>query len=236
MKTILKRPLKHRGLFLRVGFVIALLLVFLAFQWKTHYEPAKPRYQPPIEDIMPMQPVSIKEEKKKIPKAKPQNHKAEPIDPFSKITEVDHTIKKTEKVVESNEKFTFEIDSSVFENEGPVEHEMPKPKPKPEPRHGAKYMPRFPGGPTAITAFIREHIHYPDDERRMGIEGTVHVRFVVDQFGKVTQVEAAKGPTKAMRKEAERVVKMLPKWEPGRHNGRPVPVYHALPIRFQLSE
>ena len=76
---------------------------------------------------------------------------------------------------------------------------------------------------------------YPNQARRMGIEGRVFVQFVVDKDGQLTEIKAVKGIGAGCDEEAVRVLKSAPKWKPGKQRGRPVKVRMILPITFKLS-
>lgn len=100
----------------------------------------------------------------------------------------------------------------------------------------AEVMPSFEGGLEAIYKFIKKKIHYPAASRRIGIEGTVYVSFVINSEGKVVDVKAIKGISPDCDKEAERVVSLLPNWSPGMQNHHPVSVRMTVPIKFQLDK
>jgi protein TonB len=98
-------------------------------------------------------------------------------------------------------------------------------------------MPEFPGGTAALMKFIQQNIQYPQVEKEAGISGKVFVKFVVQSDGKIGAVEILKGVAggKGLEREAERVVKSMPAWTPGKQNGRSVNVWFNLPINFQLK-
>ena len=96
-------------------------------------------------------------------------------------------------------------------------------------------QPEFQGGYEAMMNFIRKNMRYPASARRMGVDGTVYVQFVVGKDGAITEVKTIRGISADCDKEAERVVKMMPNWKPGRQNGKPVFVRFVLPIRFKLN-
>jgi TonB family protein len=77
---------------------------------------------------------------------------------------------------------------------------------------------------------------YPDTAIKAGIEGRVVVKFIVTEDGSVTDITISKGVSKEIDEEALRVMRMMPKWKPGRQNGKPVKVYFTLPIQFKLDE
>ncbi len=95
-------------------------------------------------------------------------------------------------------------------------------------------MPQFPEGDAALMRFLQANIQYPKMERDSGIRGNVIVRFVIMENGKVDNVKILKGVSFGIDSEAVRVVKMLPKFIPGRQEGKPVKVYFNLPLIFRL--
>jgi periplasmic protein TonB len=95
--------------------------------------------------------------------------------------------------------------------------------------------PEFDGGLEAMYKFISKNMKYPASARRMNIEGSVFVGFVVDADGKISEASIIKGISADCDKEALRVVQMMPKWRPGKQSGRPVRVKFVLPIKFKLD-
>lgn len=93
----------------------------------------------------------------------------------------------------------------------------------------------FPGGEEAMVAFIRKNIKYPEMSVQMGDQGKVYVRFVVEKDGSITNVTIARGVTPELDKEALRVVKMMPGWNPGKQRARPVRTNVVIPIVFKLG-
>ena len=96
-------------------------------------------------------------------------------------------------------------------------------------------QPEYAGGYDAMMAFIKSNMRYPPNARRMGIEGTVHVSFIVSKTGEISEVKVLRGIMTECDREAERVVKMMPPWNPGKQNGRPVNVRFILPLKFRLN-
>jgi len=97
-------------------------------------------------------------------------------------------------------------------------------------------MPQFPGGQTELMKFVQSNLKYPTIAAENGIEGRVIVRFVVGRDGSVSDIEVQRGLDASCDKEAVRVVKLMPKWIPGKQNGRAVPVYFTLPVLFKLQK
>ncbi len=94
------------------------------------------------------------------------------------------------------------------------------------------------GGMAAFYEFLKQNIKYPKQAKRMGIEGKVFVRFVVERDGSITDVQVVKGIDAdggGCNAEAVRVVSMSPKWKPGKQRGKPVRSRMVVPIAFKLQ-
>ncbi|MBF9143168.1 energy transducer TonB [Hymenobacter properus] len=100
----------------------------------------------------------------------------------------------------------------------------------------ADEMPVFPGGDAAMHQYLAKKIVYPEAATQQNLSGTVYVRFVVDEQGRVRDAEVAKGCGHGFDEEALRVVRLMPWWTPGRMAGQPVRVQRTLPIIFRLSK
>ena len=96
-------------------------------------------------------------------------------------------------------------------------------------------QPEFQGGLEAMMNFLRKNIRYPASARRMGVDGTVYVSFVVSKTGAISEVKVLRGLSADLDQEAVRVVSMMPPWRPGKQNGKPVFVRFVLPIKFKLN-
>lgn len=96
-------------------------------------------------------------------------------------------------------------------------------------------QPEFEGGYEAMINFIRKNLRYPASARRMGIDGTVYVSFVVGKDGTINDAKVLRGISADCDKEAVRVVQMMPRWKPGKQNGKAVFVRFNLPIKFKLN-
>lgn len=116
-------------------------------------------------------------------------------------------------------------------------------------------MPQFPGGEAEMLKFLRTNITYPDLARTCGLQGTIFLAFVVNEDGSLTNVKVLRGikcntedykpgskeatinccdGAKLMDEEGLRVIRLMPKWEPGKQNGKPVKVQYNLPIKYTL--
>jgi TonB family protein len=93
----------------------------------------------------------------------------------------------------------------------------------------------YEGGMPALYAMIGETLRYPANARRQGIEGKVFIEFVIEKDGTVRHVKAIKGPGGGLNEEAERVLRLMNKWTPGKVRGKPVPQMMVLPVAFRLG-
>lgn len=96
-------------------------------------------------------------------------------------------------------------------------------------------MPEFPGGSDAMGKFIFSNMNYPSVAKENNIEGKTILNFIVDSTGVLKNIKVLKSSGhKDLDDEAIRIVKLMPKWIPGRQRDKPVPVYFNLPIVFKL--
>ena len=93
-------------------------------------------------------------------------------------------------------------------------------------------MPQFPGG--NAFRYLAQHIRYPEEAVKNGIEGIVYVQFVVDKDGKIVEPKVVQGVCPELDAEALRVVSGMPAWKPGMQRGKPVAVSFVLPVVFHL--
>ena len=96
-------------------------------------------------------------------------------------------------------------------------------------------MPEFPGGQAELQKYLIRNLHYPASAYEAGVEGTVYVKFVIDETGKVGDAQIIRGLGGELDAEALRVVKAMPDWIPGRQRGKPVKTLYTLPINFKLK-
>lgn len=93
----------------------------------------------------------------------------------------------------------------------------------------------FPGGEKARIKFISENLKYPIDARKKNIEGTVYIAFVIEKDGSISNAKILRDIGGGLGEEALRVVKMMPKWIPGKNKGEPVQVKFSMPVKFVLN-
>lgn len=99
----------------------------------------------------------------------------------------------------------------------------------------AEENPQFPGGEDALMRFLAKEIRYPGKARDAQKEGEVVARFLVAKDGSIESIVIKKGFGFGSEDEAIRVLERMPRWSPGKMNGRPVRCWIQLPIRFVLD-
>ncbi|GAA4458406.1 M56 family metallopeptidase [Nibrella saemangeumensis] len=97
-------------------------------------------------------------------------------------------------------------------------------------------QPQFPGGMAELGAYLGKNIRYPETAVQAGTQGKVFVSFVIAADGSTHDVNVLKGVSKELDAEAMRVVYDMPRWQPGRQDGKAVNVRYNLPISFQLGD
>ena len=94
----------------------------------------------------------------------------------------------------------------------------------------------YPGGISALMNFLQRTLKYPKDCEAAGIEGRVVMRFVINEDGSISDMEAMQSPDERLTAEAKRVVSLMPKWVPAKNKGKAVKMRYSLPITFRLPD
>ena len=201
---------------------------------------------------------ALNEKKKEAKKIEKEVVKIEPEKVIEKVkSSIKFTppvIKKDEEVKDDNQidlqkientnttigAFTVEGNDEVGGEVLKAKEEIAQPEP---PKHEeenkvfdvVEQMPSFPGGMGALMSWLSQNIKYPVIAAENGVQGRVIVQFVVEKDGSVTDVHVAKSVDPSLDKEAQRVVKAMPKWIPGKQNGSAVRVKYTVPVTFKLQ-
>ena len=239
--------------------VIAAALVGVFLAWKVIEQKQAEEQQAYMEamELAKLQQQAKKEEKKKEP-VKPKIEPKKEI-PVARETQkfTAPVIKKDELVKEENQvKQMDKLDDKVavgaedkegvkdrtveaVRNDIAVAAPPPPPAPKPEVSNKVfdvvEEMPSFPGGQGALMSFLSSNIKYPVVAQENGVQGRVIVGFVVERDGSITDVKVMRSVDPSLDREAQRVVKAMPKWKPGKQNGSAVRVKYTVPVVFRLQ-
>ena len=239
--------------------VIAAALVGGFLAWKVIEQKQAEEQQAYMEamELAKLQQQAKKEEKKKEP-VKPKIEPKKEI-PVARETQkfTAPVIKKDELVKEENQvKQMDKLDEKVAvgtENKAGVKDRTveavrseiavaaPPPSPAPKPEVATKVfdvveeMPSFPGGQGALMQYLASNIKYPVVAQENGVQGRVIVSFVVERDGSISDVKVARSVDPSLDREAQRVVKSMPRWSPGKQNGSTVRVKYTVPVVFRLQ-
>ena len=239
--------------------VIAAALVGGFLAWKVIEEKQAEEQQAYMEamELAKLQQQAKKEEKKKEP-VKPKVEMKKEI-PVARETQkfTAPVIKKDELVKEENQvKQMDKLDDKVAvgtENKEGVKDRTveavrndiavaaPPPPPAPKPEVATKVfdvveeMPSFPGGQGALMSYLASNIKYPVVAQENGVQGRVIVSFGVERDGSISDVRVARSVDPSLDREAQRVVKSMPRWSPGKQNGSTVRVKYTVPVVFRLQ-
>lgn len=209
-----------RTVFLEIGFIIVLALVFFAFEYKSYdsikYTDTTSLAGDITEDLTP-----ITVQKVKRPEPPPRQ------------APIINIVDNTDVVIDIFDIPEFIDDGSasggyVFE---PEEEDIPDDTPF---IHVGQ-MPEFKGGLNAMYGFINEIIKYPRLANEIGISGRVFLTFVVERDGSITDVKVTRGIGGGCDEEAVRVIEAMPNWNPGKQREKPVRVQFQMAIRFTLQ-
>ena len=97
-------------------------------------------------------------------------------------------------------------------------------------------LPEFPGGMAELMKYLQKNLRYPQICKEQGVQGRVILQFVVNTDSTITDVNVVKSVNPHLDQEAVRVVKAMPKWNPGKQRGEPVRVRFTLPVTFRLPK
>jgi protein TonB len=218
-----KADLENKKVLMRqIGLIVALAVVFFAFEYRSYDKRTLDLMERSVEDI-PEEIIPITEQKVKPPPPPPPKQVT--------VLQVVEDDVEVEDVIEIDVEVDQETEIEVYvppvmEEEEVVEAEI---------FTVVESMPEFPGGPAKMMEYIAKNIKYPAMARESGIQGRVFVNFVVEPDGSVSNVKVLRGIGGGCDEEAVRVVEAMPKWTPGRQRGKAVRVSFNLPVRFTLQ-
>ncbi|MDD3859989.1 MAG: TonB family protein [Bacteroidales bacterium] len=218
---------KNKFNFLLIGLVVSLAICLVAFEWTTE-EMTESNLGGLSGDEVFEEEIENTVQETPPEEVEPPEPEPETVIEELTIVEDDVKVKDVDINTESDEKTKTNInivqsfDVEVEEEVEPIAFAVVEDKPV------------FPGGDAALMKFIADNTKYPEIAKENGIQGRVFIQFVIDKNGAVTKVQVAKGVDPYLDAEALRVVKMLPKWTPGKQRGKPVPVTFVVPINFKL--
>jgi protein TonB len=94
----------------------------------------------------------------------------------------------------------------------------------------------FPGGTAAMQKFLSDNLVYPQTAYENGIQGKVYLQFKVGSDGTISDIQVIRGVPDCHEcdKEAIRLLKLMPRWNPAKQGGKPVDTLLKMPFTFSL--
>lgn len=99
----------------------------------------------------------------------------------------------------------------------------------------AEEMPSFPGGEKALMQYIKDNTYYPEELCEGAAQGRVMVGFVINEDGSISDVKVLRSLTPEFDEVAVKIVKGMPKWNPGKQNGKAVKTKYTVPVSFRTE-
>ena len=214
------RELFPVSVFLNIGLVMSLLFVITAFEWRFYVEGSLVDLGRMNDDFEEMLDIPLTEQ---------------PPPPPPKIQQPKITEVPDEEEIEDEIDVDLDIEITEDETIEEIIIEEPVEEVVDQIFNVVEKQPEFPGGQKAFLLYIQKNLLYPEQAKRMGIEGKVFVQFVVDKEGKLSEVKAIKGIGAGCEDEAVRVIRSSPKWNPGKQRGRAVKVRIVVPLTFSID-
>ena len=216
-----------RLIFTEIGFVVALIAIYFAFNWSsTEKEVATLEAEVAnveVEDMVP-----ITQETPPPPEAAPKipilSDQIDVVDDNIKVD--DNMFQNLEDDANSGVEIMDYIESAPEEET--VEEEA-------IPFQLVEEKPSFNGGDAnEFSKWVNSKLVYPEIAKENGVQGRVTLQFTVNADGTVSNVKVLRGVDSSLDKEAVRVVSSSPKWKPGKQRDRAVKVTYTFPVIFQL--
>lgn len=214
---------KKKGIFFEIGLVLALGILLFAFEWKTETNKAQGVQGPETEQV----------EEEIIPVTTQNTPPPSPPPAAPKLADLINIIDTDEDIDDELEITDAEddtentvVDVTKFEDFGEEDTG------EAQIFQVVETMPTFKGN---MKKWLKDNVNYPILAQENGIQGRVFVSFVVEVDGSITDVKVSRSVDSSLDKEAIRVVKSMPKWNPGKQRNKPVRVAFTVPINFTLS-
>jgi len=211
-----------KSIFIMMGFVLVLSLVYIAFEWT---EQEVKIYDAGAAQVVEDEEIEVIQTAEVLPPPPPPQV-PEVIEVFNVVED---NIETAEIEIDTEDKEDREVVIQVPVSTGPAEEDTDIPFVVVE------SMPAFPGGDAALFKYLGESIKYPVIAQESGIQGRVICQFTVNRDGSIVDIEVVRSVDKSLDAEAIRVISKMPRWTPGKQRGKTVRVKYTLPVNFRLQ-
>jgi len=93
----------------------------------------------------------------------------------------------------------------------------------------------FIGGENALRQYIKTNLHYPETAKKKNIQGRVYLKFTVNRYGKIKNIKIVRHIHPLLDKEALRLIKNMPDWQPAKTKNGSVESEQILPVIFMIK-
>ena len=207
---------KKNLMFLEIGLIAALALCLLAFEWSSSDKVETMDLTAQAQTIEEEEIINTQEQQEVPPE-------------IPKVPVLSDIIDIVDDDIQVNDDLFIDMEDNpnlgveIMDYHAAVEEEVVEEKPK------------FQGGDAnTFSAWVNKNLQYPEIAKENGVQGRVTLQFTVNTDGSVSDVKVLRGVDSSLDKEAVRIVKMSPKWTPGKQRDRPVKVVYNFPVVFQL--
>lgn len=215
---------KRRGLYLEIGLVVILAASLIAFNVKSYDKEESKGFERQAEQVE--EEIIIQTDIQEPPPPPPPEAPE-----VTTIIEVVSDDKEIEKEVTFSSEVTDDTKNIAIV---PVQIEDEEDETETQIFTVVENEPEFPGGMEALYKYLAQNIKYPQLARENNITGKVYVTFVVEKDGSIANPKVLRDIGGGCGAEAIRVVKAMPKWNPGKQRGKAVRVQFNLPVNFNL--
>ena len=219
---------------LLIGYIITLATIFVAFEWTTReYKETEPVIYA----------ASVPYEEEIIPITQPIFQTAAPPPPVEvpQVAEIIDIVENDEEIEEEEIQSTEDTQEAITGPTGPVVSGPVGPVMAAEEGDEGEVfqvveqMPEFPGGMEKLMDYLSKNIKYPSIAQENNIQGRVIMEFVVNKDGSIVEPKVMRSVDTSLDNEAMRVIKSMPKWNPGKQRGKAVRVRYTVPVLFRLQ-
>ena len=222
---------KGKGLSFLMGFIVAMAILFVSFEWSaSEFEAVT---DGGVADIVAEEEIEISVQDNTTPPPPPPPPPAQ-IDP-EVLNVVEDDVELDQADIMSSEDNQGDAQTAVYVPPVAVAAQDDE-EASAEIFMVVEEMPEFPGGMSELMSYLAKSIKYPVVAQENGIQGRVTVAFVVNRDGTIVDAEVVRGIDASLDKEALRVINLMPKWKPGKQRGKAVRVKYTVPVNFRLQQ
>ena len=220
-----------------IAVILVIVIALIGFSITTLIKMATPKQKEVMTEVTTLsqleEPEVKQEEMKRIePVAPPPPALKSSIKFTAPVIKKDEEVRDEDEIKSQTELTETKVAISIAD----VKQVVTQAEPEPEKVFDmVEQMPQFPGGQAEMMQFISKNMKYPTIAQENGTQGRVTCQFVVGADGKVRDVKVLRGVDPYLDKEAVRVIMSMPKWIPGKQNGKAVSVKYTIPVMFRLQ-